>query len=290
MKSFKLILLLFVLLFVFQPSSFAFDDEPVVYFGVIPRYNPIIMYRSYQPMMDYLSANTPYRFELKLSRNYHEAVEFLRDGTTPIASLGDVTFAEAHQSFGAIPILKPLNSEGQAHYHSILIVRNDSPISSIAELRNKTFAFGNHHSTSGKLIPFYYLKKNGISLSDLHSYTHMESHDAVAKAVLKGQVDAGAVKDVVALRYREHGLRFLAYSDPIPSVPIVVRDDTPQEMISAITTALLAIDPEDPRTQQNLIQWDPEFAHGFTTSTREDYQRIFNLTRNHMTGCGLGCH
>ncbi len=275
---------------VFTQTSSATREKPVIYFGVIPRYNPIIMYRSYQPMMDYLTANTPYHFELKLSRNYHEAVEFLQNGTTPVASLGDVTFAEAHQKFGAKPILKPLNADREAHYHSFIIVREDSSIETLENLKGKHFAFGDYHSTSGKLIPYHHLLLHGIDLEDFSSYVHLESHDAVAKAVLKGHVDAGAVKDVVALRYREHGLRFLSVSDPIPSVPIVVRKDAPEELVAALKLALLAINPDDPRTEQELIRWDPEFSHGFTPAAIEDYQRIFDLTQDNLTGCGLGCH
>ena len=250
-------IILVILFFTASPvvtlTPAATADKPVIYFGVIPRYNPIIMYRSYQPMMDYLTANTPYRFELKLSRNYHQAVEFLQNGTTPVASLGDVTFAEAHQKFGAEPILKPLNADREAHYHSFIIVREDSSIKSLEDLKGKHFAFGDYHSTSGKLIPYHHLQLHGIDLDDFTSYVHLDSHDAVAKAVLKGNVDAGAVKDVVAIRYREHGLRFLAVSEPIPSVPIVVRNDAPEELIAALKMALLAIDPDDPRTGQELI-------------------------------------
>lgn len=66
-------------------------DKPVVQFGIIPRYNPMVMYRNYQPPMDYLSAHTPYRFELKLSRNYPDAVRMLRTGETQVASLGDLS-------------------------------------------------------------------------------------------------------------------------------------------------------------------------------------------------------
>lgn len=275
---------------VFTQTSSATEEKPVIQFGVILRYNPIMMYRSYQPMMDYLTANTPYHFELKLSRNYHEAVEFLQNGTTPVASLGDVTFAEAYQKFGAMPVLKPLNAAREASYHSYIIVRGDSPIKSLEELKGKLFAFGDYHSTSGKLIPYHHLKLHGIGLNDFSSYLHLESHDAVAKAVLKGHVDAGAIKDVVALRYREHGLRFLAISDPIPSVPIVVRKDAPEELVAALKMALLAIDPDDPQIGQELIRWDPEFSHGFVPAAIDDYQLIFDLTRNNRSGCGLGCH
>lgn len=285
----KTLLLLVVILFCI-PFEAPAAEKPVILFGVIPRYNPIIMYRSYQPMMDYLTENTPYRFELKLSRDYEQAVEFLKNGTTPVASLGDVTFAEAQQRFGAVPILKPLNPDGKPYYRSILIVRENSSIETLEDLKGKSFAFGDPHSTSGNLIPRDYLFKNGISLFDLGSFVNLESHDAVAKAVLKGNVDCGAVKDVVAYRYREHGLRFLAMSYPIPAVPIVVREDAPAALISSLSTALQTIDRTDPAMAETLETWDPEFSNGFVPASLEDYQAIFNLMNDIPEGCGTGCH
>lgn len=265
-------------------------EKPTIRFGVIPRYNPMIMYRSYQPLMDYLTENTPYRFELKLSRDYTEAVDLLRRGVTPVASLGDLTFAEACTQFGAQPVVKPLNSRGRADYHSIIIVREDSPIRSLKDLKGKSFAFGNLHSTSGNLIPRHFLFQNGITLFDLKSYSNLDSHDAVAKAVLKGKVDAGAVKDVTAHRYKEHGLRLLAVSPPIPSVPIVVRKDVPVELVASMERALLAIDPQSPRMRERMQDWDPEFRNGFVRATEEDYRPIFKLLESIPGGCGTRCH
>ncbi len=265
-------------------------EKPVVHFGVIPRYNPVIMYQSYQPLMDYLTEHTPYRFELKLSRNYTEAVTFLRQDITPVASLGDVTFAEAHRNFGAVPIIKPLSEQGEPFYRSIVVVREDSPIQSLDDLKGKTFAFGDPHSTSGNLIPRHFLFRNGITLFDFAHYQNLDSHDAVAKAVLKGKFNAGAVKDVVARRYREHGLRFLAYSAPLPAVPIVVREDAPPELIEAISQALLAIDPHDPLQRAQMKEWDPEFRNGFVSASEEDYAPIFQIMDGVKEGCGKRCH
>ncbi|HBA73593.1 MAG TPA: phosphonate ABC transporter substrate-binding protein, partial [Geobacter sp.] len=200
------------LILLFMQMSAAAADKPLIRFGVIPRYNPLVMYKRYQPIMDYLTAETPYRFELKISRDYPEAVRFLRDGTTQVSSLGDVTFAEASTQYAAVPILKPRNRDGVPYYRSAIIVRNDSPLKDIRELRGSTVAFGSPHSTSGNLIPRYLLWDNGIGLRDLKSFTNLQHHDAVAKAILKGQFDAGAVKDVVAEKYKTHGLRILAWS------------------------------------------------------------------------------
>lgn len=285
-----MIISVIILLYFPAVSSASGVKNDKILFGVIPRYNPIIMYRSYQPLMDYLSENTPYHFELKLARNYQEAVALMRDGVTQFASLGDVTFAEAHDQFGAIPILKPLNSEGEPWYHSIIITTDQSKILNLNDLEGRTFAFGDPHSTSGNLIPRNFMRQQGIDVDAFRSYIHLESHDAVAKAVLKGNVDAGAVKDVVAERYREHGLRFVAISPKIPSVPIVVRQDTPGHIVKAVTEALLKIDPSKPETKKMLESWDPEFSNGFVPATLRDYMHIFDLIDNYPEGCGFKCH
>lgn len=265
-------------------------DKPVIYFGVIPRYNPLVMYKRYQPIMDYLTSETPYRFELKISKDYAEALRFLRDGVTQISSLGDVTFAEAHFSYQAQPILKPLNSKGVPYYRSAIIVRSDSPLTSIKELKGKTVAFGPALSTSGNLIPRYLLWDNGIPLQSLKSFSNLKHHDAVAKAILKGQFDAGAVKDVVAEKYKPHGLSILAWSAPLPAVPLVVRKETPPEVVQAITTALLKLDRNNPAHKAMMKNWDDEFSYGFAPAKSEDYTRIFTMIRDIPRGCGIGCH
>lgn len=266
------------------------SSKPVVYFGVIPRYNPMVMYRNYQPIMDYLTANTSYHFELKLSRDYTEAVKLMRTGVTPIASLGDVTFVEAHLAFDAVPILKPLNHDGTPYYRSFIVVSEDSPIQSLEDLRGKSFAFGDAHSTSGNLIPRHHLFVHGITLFDLVSYENLSSHDAVVKAVLKGKVDAGAVKDVVAQRYAKHGLRVLDRSFELPSVPIVVRTDTPKGLIDEVTKALLAIDAHDPQMVERMKGWDPEFRYGFVEANLDDYRQIIDIMDGVREGCGVRCH
>lgn len=286
----RIIALLIFILSIFQTEMAFSAEKPLIRFGVIPRYNPLVMYKRYQPIMDYLSAETPYRFELKISKDYPEAVRFLREGVTQVSSLGDVTFAEASIEYAAIPILKPRNKDGNPFYRSAVIVRSDSPLKELKELRGKTMAFGSPHSTSGNLIPRYLLWENGVGLSDLKSYSNLQHHDAVAKAILKGQFDAGAVKDVVAEKYQSHGLRILAWSAPIPAVPLVVRADAHPDVVTALSAALLKLDRNNPEHRKMMQTWDDEFRHGFAPATKDDYQDIFRMIRDIPLGCGLGCH
>lgn len=274
----------------FPGFSLTSEKERVVRIGVISRYNPRIMYQNYQPIMDYLSESTPYKFELKLGRTYTDTLNFLAEGKVDVASLGAVTYLEAHKKFGAVPILRPLSGEGGAFYRSITIVRKDSKIKQLKDLKGKSFAFASIKSTSGNLFPRYYLAKTGIHLKDLKQYINLAHHDSVARAVLKGEFDAGAVKDVVAYKYKPKGLRFIFYSDPIPGVPIVVRKDTSPEVVKWIKKALLAIDPNDPKAKEILESWDPEFKNGFAEADDTDYEIVREMFNKIPKGCGSGCH
>ena len=273
-----------------EPANPPNSHKKVVKFGIISRYNPYIMYRDYQPIMDYLTQNTPYYFELKLGKNYEDTVNYLATGATEVASLGALTYLEAHKRFGAIPILKPLNAEGQPFYRSIIIVRNDSPIRSLKELKGHSFAFASLHSTSGNLISRYYLAQHDIHLKDLKSYVNLMHHDSVAEAVLKGEYDAGSVKDIIAYKYQDKGLRFLYQSPPIPGVPITVRPETPKDLIGWIKQALLALDRNNPAHQKIMQDWNAEFQHGFSEAKDADYEPLRQMLNHIPEGCGEGCH
>ena len=286
MKSAIIALILLIL----TPQALFSAEKPVIRFGVIPRYNPLVMYKRYQPIMDYLTENTPYRFELKISKDYPEAVRLLRQGVTQVSSLGDVTFAEASAQYDAIPILKPCNKDGTLFYRSAIIVRTDSPLKDIKELRGKAMAFGSAHSTSGNLIPRYMLWDGGVRIQDLKRWENLQHHDAVAKAVLKRQFDVGAVKDIVAEKYKSHGLRVLAWSAPIPSVPLVIRKNASPDLVKALTAALLKLDRTNPAHQKMMQTWDDEFRYGFAPAVRDDYQGIFRMIKDIPLGCGIGCH
>lgn len=133
---------------------------------------------------------------------------------------------KAHEKYGVFPLLRGLTREGNSFYRSIIFTRKDSPIKRISDLRSRSFAFGQRLSTAGFIIRLYYLASAGICLKDLSRYSHLRHHDLVAKAVLRGEYDAGAVKDIVAKRCKD-SFKFLLVSDPIATVPFVASPRTP---------------------------------------------------------------
>src|SRR3990172_4406094 len=136
---------LFICISLLSPVTF-FSKETLP-FGLCPKYNPRIMYQLYQPFVDYLSENTPYQFEIKLSRSYQETIDRFGKGEVLIASCGPVPYIKAKEKYGVKPILRALNKDGNPFYRGIIIVRKDSPIQKLSDLKGKSFAFGQVLST-----------------------------------------------------------------------------------------------------------------------------------------------
>lgn len=271
-----------VLLALLSPRASQTLEKPRVGFCVNLVNSPLAMYKRYQPLMDYLTKHTPYQFELVLSRNNREALQSFNKGKARLAWLDDLAFTEAHEKYRAIPILKPLNSDGEPIVRSVVIVPAKSSIRSIKDLRGKRVVFGPNHSATGNLFPRILLWRNGIELSDLLSYKNVRNSAEVIKAVLTGTGDAGAVVDTVADKYTHLGLRILARSEPFPSSPILARSDESEAFINAVSSALLALDRNNPQHEQQMNKWDPSLRYGFTRAQLTDYQQMI---RTFKTWC-----
>lgn len=270
---------LLILLIVLSPvSSLSADksEKPVVYFSAITLYHPIVMYERYQPLMNYLTEHTPYRFELKLSQRYSDIIRFLKKNTVQVALLGGVTYLEAKRQFNVIPILAPLGRDGRPFYRSFFITqKGNTKINDIFDLRGKSVAFASDRSTSGNLIPLYELyAKGGIRLKDLSKHVNLKYHDTVAREVLRGNFDAGAVIDCVAARFKGMGLKIIHVSDPVPGLPIVVRADAAPELVNAIKKALLSLNYNNMEDRRIMARWDEEFKYGFAVARDSDYDSI----------------
>lgn len=264
--------------------------KKVIYFGVVPKDNPRILFERYQPLLDYLSEQTGISFELIVKKNYEETVKALGSGELDMAFLAPLTYLEAKAAYGTICILRPRGVDGKGFYRSIFMKKKDSPIKSLSELKGKKVAFAAIKSTSGNLIPRYMLANEGIHLSELSGYTNFDYHDSVAKAVLRGYYDAGSVRDTVARRYEKLGLERLAESRSIPTGPLVIGTDVPYSIVEAVRRVLLDIDPQSLKHRALLNGLDDELRNGFMPATDSDYSEIRMLINSVPDTCGKGCH
>jgi phosphonate transport system substrate-binding protein len=257
-----------------EPVSKVDDKTETIYFGVISRYSPRSIVSGYQPLMEYLTNTTPYSFKLKLSRNYLETVDQLVRGRVDFASLGNYTYINAHKNHGVRCIAMPINGDGNIENYDDIIVPLHSEIKSLSDLKGKSFAFASKQSFSS-WMGIWMLKKAGVELADLSHYENLSYHDLVAEKVLRGDYDAGMVKSVVAQSFSESGIRVLARSPAIPSVPLVAATHVDTARIMIVQQSLLKLRLLIEAGEISTEGWDPEVANGFMVG----HDSLFNFPR-----------
>lgn len=242
--------------------------------GVISRFPTNILYQGYQPLIDFLSDQTDYYFELVVSRSYGETVQQLAGSEVDAAFLGTYIYLISREEYDLEPILKPLNEEGSPFFHSVIITRDDSEIHSIEDLKGKRLALPSQLSYSGNWLTEHDFSGFDFTLDELAHMAYFQHHHNVVYEVMRNNFDAGTVKDRVADEFSERGVRVIYKSEPIPGSPIVVRRNHNHEISEAIRSALLRINPDDPEYSDVIDQWDPEFAYGFSRADASDYDHI----------------
>lgn len=268
-----------------EPKNANFEPEQkpdsvtkkIIYFGVISRFSPNLIYQGYQPIMNYLSENTNYHFELKLSNSYDETIQQLAKDEVQAAFLGTYIYLTARKKYPLKCILKPLNNQFEPYFHSVIVTRSDSPFQSISDIKGKRLALPSPLSFSGNWLLRYEFKKYGLNISDLDSIYYFDHHHTVIYQVLRNNFDVGVVKDRVAYEFIDKGIRFLASSEPIPGSPIVINSNLDPAIAEAIQSALLKIDIRKQEFQNIVKNWDPEFAYGFTVAQDEDYNHVESI-------------
>ncbi len=243
--------------------------KPVLHFGVISRYPPRKIFKGYQPIMDYLSASTPYEFRLKLSNSYEETIQQLVNNDVQLAFLGTYIFLISYQQYGLECILKPFSETGEPNFHGTIITHKDSGIEQPKALFGKTFALTSQQSFTANSIRGF-LQREGIKPSSIQSFRH---HTTVLQKVLQGEYDAGAVRNIVAEKYVDRGLRIIYRSQPFPSGPIAVSKYCNPKIIQVVKSALMRINANKQKYQNLVKNWDSEFRNGFAEAHVEDYRQ-----------------
>lgn len=265
------------------------EESRKIFFGILPRDNPIIAYERYQPLADYLSMVTGLPIELQMENSYQGVVNSLGSGRSDFALLGALTYLDAAKRYGAVPIARSKTVRGETFFRSVIVTDLDMSIRELDQLVDRRFAFAALWSTSGNLVPRYMLAWAGIHLDQLTTYHHYNYHDTVAKKVIAGEFDAGALRLSTAERYLSHGLKIIATSDPIPTGPVVVSPRTPAPLVEKIRTALLEMTTSE-AGRVVLNKLDPDLQGGFVATSDSDYAGIRRMINEVPMTCGKGCH
>ncbi|WP_295384578.1 phosphate/phosphite/phosphonate ABC transporter substrate-binding protein [uncultured Thiodictyon sp.] len=205
------------------------------------------------------------RVEVRIFATYEEGVHAIVSGEVDFSRLGPASYVIAKERNPDLSLLAVEAHNGKKDFSGLIVVAKDSSIQSLADLRGKTFAFGDPASTTGRYLPQAELTKAGITAKDLASYEYLGRHDKVVFAVASGTYDAGASNEGTVQKYAaERGLRELARF-PSPTQAWVARSGLDAKVTAALRRTLLSL------TGPALDYVD---RNGFLPATDSDYDEL----------------
>lgn len=269
-------LLLFLLL---APSAQA---QQALKVSAIPDESPTELLRKFKPLGAHLGKELGMKIDWTPVNDYPAVVESLAGKKIDLAWLGGFTFVQTRLRTGnAVPIAQRVEDENFISYY---IVPATSAAKSLQDLKGKTFAFGSPSSTSGHLMPRFFLLKDGINPDkDFARIAFSGAHDATVAFVASGRADAGVLNSSVYDRLLEKGdanakaVRILAKTPPYYDYNWTVRGDLDPALAKKLTEAFLKLDPKNPQHKEIL---DLQRATRFIATRLENYKGIEEAARS----------
>lgn len=258
-------------------TSFAAD---VLRVSAIPDEAPTELLRKFKPLGAYLEQQTGMKVEFVPVADYPAVVEALATDRLDMAWLGGFTFVQVNLKTGnAIPLVQ---REQDAQFTSNFIT-SDPNVKSLADLKGKTFAFGSISSTSGSLMPRYFMLQDNIKPETWFSrVAYSGAHDATAAWVQAGKVDAGVLNASVWDKLVNTGkvdtskVKVFATTPAYFDYNWTVRGTLDPALAEKLKQAFLALEPANPAHKAIL---DLQAASRFIATKPENYKGIEDAAR-----------
>lgn len=248
--------------------------------SAIPDQDPEKLQRLYGTLATYLSKELGVPVEYKPVTDYTASVTAFKVGDLDMVWYGGLTGTQARlQVPGAQAILQ---RDIDAQFHSVFIANTSSGITKLADLKGHTFTFGSESSTSGRLMPQYFLQQEGIATTDFKGEPGFSgNHDKTIELVTAGTFDAGALNEQVWKKRLAEGKVDESKVTSFYTSPAffdyhwVIQPDLTErygaEFVSKLQNAFLKLDANVPEQKEIL---DLFGAEKFIATKNENYAQI----------------
>jgi phosphonate transport system substrate-binding protein len=220
--------------------------------SAIPDENPTELMRIYTPFAEYLQREIGIPVQFTPVVDYAATVEGMAAKKLDLVWFGGLTHVQARIRTGNTAYAIAMREE-DLKFKSVFITNPQAKITSLEDLKGKTFAFGSAGSTSGHTMPRYFLLKAGIVPErDFSKFSFSGAHDATALWVQASRVDAGALnmsvwEKLVETKKVNTSEVFVFWTTP-PYVDYnwTVRGDLDKGLVEKIKQAFLKLERSNP--------------------------------------------
>ncbi|VVB97643.1 ABC transporter, phosphonate, periplasmic substrate-binding protein [uncultured archaeon] len=210
----------------------------------------------FQPTADYIAGKlsdneTTYKGKVVIVKTLDNLSDLLKEQKLDLFVESPLTTTVIANKSGSVPFLRRWK-DGIEKYHSVFIVRKNSSISTVDDLKGKNVVFEDPASTSGYLLPKAYLRQKGYSLNlstgeNNIGYVFSGSDDNTPLWVIEGKADAGVISDIDYEKLpdiQKSQLRIIDSTIDLPRHVVSRRSDLDPVMAGKIRQILLDMDKD----------------------------------------------
>lgn len=258
------------------PLSATVHAQTSLKVSAIPDENPTELQRKFLPLGAHLEKEIGMKVEFIPVTDYAAVVEGLAAKKLDLVWLGGFTFVQARLRTGtAVPIVQ---REEDRVFTSKFIANAGAGINTLADLKGRNFSFGSVSSTSGHLMPRYFLQQNKLNPEkDFKRVAFSGAHDATALQVESGKVEAGVLnasvwdKLVLEKKVDAAKVKVIFTTPPYLDYNWTVRGDLDAALTRKLTDAFLKLDAKNPAHKEIL---DLQRASRFIPTNADNYKGI----------------
>ncbi|MEW6739150.1 MAG: phosphate/phosphite/phosphonate ABC transporter substrate-binding protein [Nitrospirota bacterium] len=254
-----------------------FNASPII-LSILPVESAGAMYERFVPLKYYLENVLKRPVIIKVAKDYETAIHEIGNGQVHMACLDPATYCEVRARYKnrVVPLVRPVGKEG-ATSRSVLVVKDNSGIEKVADVKGKRLALGNKQSSFSYLIPLAMLNDVSLKVKDFSDVDFLQQEDRVALSVLIGDYDVGAMSEPVARKYTKDGLKIIKTSEAISSFVLCASNMLSEEVRRDIIKGLVSL-----KDRETLASVDRDIQ-GFAAAEDRDFDVVRVMIKN-LTG------
>ncbi|TCP20976.1 phosphonate transport system substrate-binding protein [Scopulibacillus darangshiensis] len=256
--------------------------------GFVPSQNAETLEAKAKPLAKLLEKKLDIPVKVTVTTNYNGVVEAMGSKQLDLGFLPPTDYVMAHkkgyadvllqaQRYGVNPKDGTNTDEKVDYYYAGILVKNDSGIKSLKDLKGKTIGWQSPTSSAGYVWPAVEMKKHGIDAQKDVQGVQLQGHDKGVTALLNGDVDAAAVfidaRNIVKGEYPDvfKKTHYLYTTEKIPNDTISVRPDMSDKWKEKIANAFIDIG-KDPKGQKII---EAIYTHvGYVKSNDSKFDKV----------------
>jgi phosphonate transport system substrate-binding protein len=243
-------LFLMVCITVFAVASPQAQGKDKFTFAVLPRFFPVVILERFGPLADYIGTQTDSDIEIIMPENFADHIAQARKGQVLLTYQNPVVYAKISNE--VTPLAIASKGKDKTRFRGIIIVRTDSGINSVTDLRGKSVSVVSMTSAGGYISQRHFLSQLGINVENdmIPSEAEDNKQENVIFDVFSKKSDAGFIRESALHRVDKvidpSKIKVLAETSWLPNWVFAAHKSVSPQMAEKVQAALIGLSADDP--------------------------------------------